>query len=311
MSGSPFGILEYLTADKASEAQSESAGQSLDLQRQMYQQQRQDLAPWQQAGAGAINALWGTPATSEQTIQGAPIYGTIQGQNTLQPQDEQPVWHQIMDYNWEASQMQPKWVFAPMTTNAISAPAAPQQVITGYQPNQTIPATPGTQGLIQKGPGEFTESPSYQLTLQQGLQGQQRAASATGRLGSGAYLKDATQYAKNLASEEYQNFLNRYYQSLEPYFTMMTGGTRAAATTSQMGSNTANALSGLQQYKGNAQAAGNLGAAYPWTQNINQIPNYLSAYQGQNNTLANSNALNQYWQGANFTPNQMNTMTWL
>ena len=116
-------------------------------------------------------------------------------------------------------------------------------------------------GLIQKGPGEFEESPGYQWTLGQGLQAQQRAASATGRLGSGDYIKDATKYAEGLASTEYDNFLRRYYESLDPYFRMAGYGSNVAISGGNQANQTGNALANTYMAGGAAQAAGTMGAA--------------------------------------------------
>ena len=113
--------------------------------------------------------------------------------------------------------------------------------------------------LTQAGPGIFTESPSYQFALQQGMQGIQRGASATGRLGSGAYLKDITKYAEGMASQEYQNFLNRYYQSLTPYQSLAGLGQTAATNVANQGANAAQSQGQNALYAGQAQAAGILG----------------------------------------------------
>lgn len=276
------GVVASKSANKAANAQKYAADAAQQVQWDMYNQSREDVLPQIQAAQGATNALWGTGAAPAQTIQGAPIYGYPTTQNALTSGATAagPVYNPANpDYT-------------SMGSGAVNAEVGPTTGITnvgattygiggtsgqgigyggptGYGPSITIPATAGTEGLIQKGPGPFKESEGYLWTLGQGLQAQQRQASATGRLGSGAYIKDATKYAEGLASTEYDNFLRRYYQSLEPYFTMMTGGTRAASSLQGTGTSTANALSALQQYSGNAQAAGALGSAYPWTQLAN------------------------------------------
>lgn len=257
-------------AGRAADSQTAAANRAIEAQLAMYNQSRADILPQIQAAQGATNALWGTPDSPAQTIQGAPIYGNVPG-NALSGGYQQV-------YNWQTGQMEPQWVTGSGT--------AQEQAITGYQPSTTIPATAGTPGMIQAGPGPFKESEGYQWTLGQGMQGLQRQASATGRLGSGAYIKDATKYAEGLASTEYDNFLNRYYKSLEPYFRMMTGGTAAAGNSAQTGTSTANALSLLYSNIGNAQAAGQLGTASPWS----QLATYGAGQLGQYAV----NALNKY-----------------
>lgn len=283
-----MGIIGSLIASDAqgdaAQTQANSANYATQLQYKAYQQQRKDLAPWRKAGQTALNALIGTPATPERTVQGAPIYGNALG--GAPGETVVSLFGNEQVYN-------------------------PEQTIIGYQPSTTIPAKAGTEGLLQKGPGEFEESPSYQFALEQGQQGIQRAASATGRLGSGAYLKDATKYAKGLASEEYQNFLNRYYQSLNPYFSLaglgQIGATGSAAAAGQYGQAAGqNAL-----YAGNATAAGQLGQGNTWANTMNwggqQMGNYLAQNQLQNQSYGGIYSPSYGY----LNPNQVNSMTWL
>ncbi len=69
---------------------------------------------------------------------------------------------------------------------------------------------------VKAGPGEFTESPGYQWTLGQGQQAIERSAAARGQLQSPSTQKALAKYSMGLASQEYDSFLNRYYQSLVP-----------------------------------------------------------------------------------------------
>lgn len=298
----------------AADTMAGSADAATQLQWAQYQQQRADLAPWTQAGAGAINALWGTPATAEQTIQGAPIYGPVGGAagGGTGAETQGGSWGIEMQYDWESNSMKPVTVhYLPGESTASAVVGGQQQQITGYQPSTTIPATPGTTGMIQAGPGQFTESPSYQFALSQGLQAQQRAASATGRLGSGAYLKDATTYAKNLASEEYQNFLNRYYQSMNPYFSMAGMGQMSATNIANAAGQYGQAAGQNALYAGQANAAGQMGQANTWANMANwggqQAGNYLAYNQLQSGQYGGVNSPNYGY----MNPNQMNAMTWL
>lgn len=173
MSGSPFGILEAYSAKKAGDQQVDAAGRATDIQLQMYNQSRADLAPWREAGTNALSKL---------------------------------------------------------------------------------------QPMIEAGPGEFKESPSYQFALEQGQQGIQRAASATGRLGSGAYMKDATKYAEGMASQEYGNFLQRYYDSLKPYQSLAGLGQVSAGQQANINTLTGQQIGQNYLAAGEARAAGTLGS---------------------------------------------------
>jgi hypothetical protein len=297
MSGSPFGILEYQAAGKASEAQTKAAELAAQTQLQMYETSREDLAPWRQAGEWALNQLIGTPGTSERTIGGQPIYGNAGGTaatgNALAADkwvDPGGYWTWEEQTNWETGQPELKKVYVqpqsylhgdmPPQIGGAGAQQTQSQ-ITGYTPTQTIPATEGTPGLLA-GPGEFTESPSYQFVLGEGLKGIQRGASATGRLGSGAYMKDVTKYAEGLASTEYDNFLRRYYESLNPYFSLAGMGQISSGQSATNALTTGNALAQTYQNQGAAQAAGILGQGQAMSNQFGYAGNALGNWAMQN-----------------------------
>ncbi len=197
MSGSPFGILEMFSANKASEAQTESADKATDVQLQMFNTSRADQAPWRVAGGAAVNKL---------------------------------------------------------------------------------------MPMIEKGPGEFVpeNEPGYKFGYQEFVEKPTlRLASATGKLGSGATGKALTRYASDYASTKYDNFLDRWYKSLDPYFrtagmgsNVALGGGNQALAADQGMANTL--LAG-----GEGQAAGILGsygAASKAMGNAgNAVGNYLAS----------------------------------
>lgn len=62
-------------AGKAAETQAESADEAIALQREMYQQQRQDTAPWRETGGQSVQtlgALMGLPSGPTASQQGGP-----------------------------------------------------------------------------------------------------------------------------------------------------------------------------------------------------------------------------------------------
>lgn len=87
------------------------------------------------------------------------------------------------------------------------------------------------QGLLEAGPGEFEADPGYQFRKEEGIKGLERSAAARGNLLSGATAKAITDYSQNYASNEYQNWLNRFYQKLTPYMNVAQMGQGAAAQT--------------------------------------------------------------------------------
>ena len=113
--------------------------------------------------------------------------------------------------------------------------------------------------MVKAGPGEFTASPGYEFTKQEGINAMTNVASGRGRVNAGSLVKGVGEYATGLASREYDNFLNRFYQKLEPYrATAGIGATMAG----QMGSNALQAgtnMGNTMLYQGNALAGGAIG----------------------------------------------------
>ena len=156
---------------------------------------------------------------------------------------------------------------------------------------------------IAAGPGEFEESPGYQFTLDQGLKAQRNALSAMGQNRSGKRLKSAAQYAEGLASTEYDNFLNRWYQSQEPLFRLSGMGQTSAGQSANLAYNTGqggaqsietggqaqgsgainqtNALSGALQTGANALLKFNAGRNLQQPQQTAQYPNVPTIRGGQ------------------------------
>ena len=130
------------------------------------------------------------------------------------------------------------------------------------------------QGMLEAGPGEYTESPYYNFLLEQGTRGLERGAAARGGQLSGAENQALIGYGQNLASTDYQNWLNNWYRSMDPYMNLAGYGQGAAGTGAQSGTGIANAL--LAQ--GQAQAAGELGTTAPWTNMLNWGGNQLLNY---------------------------------
>lgn len=133
---------------------------------------------------------------------------------------------------------------------------------------------------IKKGPGEFTEDPGYQFRLAEGEKGIERRASASGGLISGKTLKALNRYNQDYASNEYNNFLNRYYASLRPYENLAGVGQTSAAGTARLGTNAAGTVADAYYGAGQARASGYIDQANVWTNAINQGLNTYAALAG-------------------------------
>jgi len=143
------------------------------------------------------------------------------------------------------------------------------------------------QEKVMTGPGEFETSPGYEFRKAEGEKAIERSAAARGGLLSGATGKALTRFGQDYATQDYDNFLRRYYESLTPLQSLAGVGQSTAAQTAgasrNLGTNIGNALlqSGAQVSQnqltaGQAQAAGQINTANVITGNIGSgINNYL------------------------------------
>jgi len=85
-------LIQSNQADKATKAQQEAAAKALELQSNIYQQQRADLAPYRQAGASSLSALtYGLGLDPSKTADTTTPYFNqqAQAQNNAVPQNAQ------------------------------------------------------------------------------------------------------------------------------------------------------------------------------------------------------------------------------
>jgi len=129
-------------------------------------------------------------------------------------------------------------------------------------------------GAFEVGDIDVTKDPGYQFRMDQGVDALDKSAAARGRLLSGAQQKGVTDYAQNVASQEYANAYAREANEKARKFNMLSGlssgGQSSAAGQAQ-------ATSNLAQTQGNILS--NLGR----TQNIGyqqQGQARAGAYQG-------------------------------
>ena len=166
---------------------------------------------------------------------------------------------------------------------------------------------PGGQFTKEFTPSNLNLDPSYAFRLQQGQANLDASAISRGKLFSGQYAKDVTNYGQNAASQEYQNAFNRFMANKQQNFNQLSGvaglgsGTNQSltglgTTTAQLGNSTLqNANS---QNQGIISSAANAGAQ-----------NAQNVWGGLSGTL--TNAYGQYqkqgapsWMGGSGTGNQ-------
>ena len=141
--------------------------------------------------------------------------------------------------------------------------AQQQQVRTDLAPwrQAGAEAVTGLQKDIAAGPGEYTQSPGYQARLEEGQKAITNRASMHGNVLSGATMKAAARFGQDYATRDYDNFLNRYYQSLQPKQQLAQIGQASAAQVGSQGQQTAGMTGQAQQYAGESAAGGTMGAA--------------------------------------------------
>jgi len=256
----------YMASDDAADAGKDAAKRAENTELAMYDQTRADLAPWREAGEWALGTQGGQPTdVSFNEAEYMAMYPDVA--NPKNWSEGKTGYEHYLMYGQDEGR------YASYNARDLAegkiGPDAPAN---------------GLKGMIEAGPGEFTESPGYQFTLNEGLNAQQNALSAMGANRSGKHIKAATDYAEGMASTEYDNFLSRWYQSLTPYQSMAGLGLTGAQTTAQAGSQAAGGAAQAQIYGGDARAAGSINSANALT----------GAMTGGANQLLYLNAMRNY-----------------
>lgn len=131
-------------------------------------------------------------------------------------------------------------------------------------------------GAFTVGDIDLTQDPGYQYRMSEGIEALDKSAAASGMLLSGAQQKGVTDYAQNVASDEYANAYAREYANKTNQYNMLAAlsqqGQASAAgqasASSNLASSSSNILSGLSsttnsalQNQANAYSAGASGVA--------------------------------------------------
>lgn len=133
----------------------------------------------------------------------------------------------------------------------------------------------GFYGLPGGNPGgaaasfnQFTQLPAYQFPLQQGQLAINRQLAASGLTGSGAALRDASQFNQGYASTGFQSYLTGLGG-------ISGAGSQAAGTLLGQGNTAANTIANAYGYQGNAAANGIVGANNALTSGLQNALPYL------------------------------------
>ncbi len=206
-------------ADDAAKAQERSAQLSARTQKEMFEQTREDLLPYMGAGGRALGRY-------EQLL-----LGTDPQRQALQS---------------EISSLQ-------------ALEQARGRGRKGFTDEQATKLA-DLQGQLGQLPADatapdystFFKAPGYQFQLEEGQKSLERGAAARGGLLSGAALKASQRYGQGLASQSYENYMNR--------LSGMAGmGQSSAAQTGQFGAGAAQGIGAAQEAAGAARGSGYIG----------------------------------------------------
>ncbi len=255
--GSAFvGAAASSSAGRRAAAATESASRrASDTELAMFDQTREDLAPYRAVGQSALARL-----SSMYGLDSGPSTPELGGAPQATP--GQPMTRsQFLDsdlYNSESTMGARGTLIAPPSleeqyaeyTNNFSAEemeSAQQQA-----PDQATALTESAQPDYSA----FYESPDYQFALDQGTRGVDQMLAKKGLVGSGAEMKAISRFNQGLASQTFNNYRN----SLQA----MAGiGQTATNTTGTIGTQVASNVGANQRMAGDARASSylNTGAA--------------------------------------------------
>ena len=141
---------------------------------------------------------------------------------------------------------------------------------------QALTKLMGKNGLMTKGPGEFTKSPGYEFRKTEGEDAVKNYLSASGLSTGGPGMEGIVKYNQDYATSDYDNFLARYSQSLNPWLSMAGAGQVSAGNASSAITNTGNNVADNQIRAGDARASGYINSANAITGAVGSgINNYL------------------------------------
>lgn len=133
---------------------------------------------------------------------------------------------------------------------------------------------------------DFQADPGYAFRMSEGMKALENSAAARGGLLSGTTLKGIQRFGQDLASTEYQNAYNRFYntrnQMLNPLQAFLGQGQTATNALSTAAGNLGQGLSQAYGNMGQARASGYVGQANAINQGIQGIQGAANQYMNYN-----------------------------
>jgi hypothetical protein len=279
------GIMQSNAARSAAQMQADSASRAMDQERAMYEQSRQDLAPYRETGYTALRDIermkpyllgrFGQPYQSQAgyrlptTTGPAPIPANYQqARDAFQQQQQAEAERRIAAGELggpPSLAITGKDQFGRDFNLAADAAAFDKF----YNENYGAPApVMGEQTMPISGPGSPFEEyldPSMAFRQRLGTQATERLANVGGGAISGNTMRALTDYGQNLAATEYGNAFNRFQTERGNIYNTLANiagmGQGAVNTGVRAGESYAAGQTGLITGGAAAQAAGTVGAS--------------------------------------------------
>lgn len=295
--GSVIGAgMQSSAASDAADKQASAANQSNQLQKQIFEQQEADQAPWRQAG---ISALYGPGGlfvrkdggqglVSDPTQLAAAKDKFIQDKMNEAKQQRQNVWDGLSGLQKNAIGQDKFFaqnsddVYRQQAEQAWNDSPQSKQTYSDFSQYQVDPSL--TKSFTAD---DFQKDPGYDFRMQEGQKALERSAAAKGGLMGGGFGKALSRYGQDYASNEYQNAYNRFTNDQTNRFNRLSSlsglGQTANAQLGQAGQNYANQAGQNMMGAANAQGAAGIASANAWGGAASNLGNlgmqygYLSA----------------------------------
>lgn len=309
-------IIGASSAGDAADAQSAAAGQSLKLQKEMYDQTRADLAPYRDVGNAGwyklaqLMGLYNPNATSSSktliggNLPSATATTNASGQQVLrgaggditilsEKDDGSKRIRTPYGVMWVGADGMPRgqgkigkaetWLMTQGGLNGFSNANASASA--GTMADQTPPSDFGS--LLQKFDNSvFEKDPGYQFRMDEGNKALNNSLAAKGGLLSGAAAKAATRYNQDYASNEYNTAYGRFNADQTNLYNRLMGfadkGQSAAAGSAGANNQYADAATDLYTGIGSAKANAAVNQGYFANQGLGTLMNTFggSSYGG-------------------------------
>lgn len=194
-----------IAGDRAADASERGLRRSSDTQLQMFEQNREDFAPYRETGTRALNqlaSLYGLGSDQYTKPMGYDDFLASDSyiapetivQNVLAPGE-------MIGDAWEPPTMQQT-----ETLNGLTAQEQYDRYLSGFSPRRI-------ESVDQPVPdySAFIQSPDYQFAYDQGMRSVQQALAKSGYGGpndSGMAMKKLMRFGQGLASQQFSNYKN-------------------------------------------------------------------------------------------------------